>query len=60
MSTISPTRFQAGYSVADIATDFSAPPDEVEDVVRLATRTAAWAMRQGRRVRLPAAMPRLL
>jgi uncharacterized protein (DUF433 family) len=34
-------RFQAGDSVAEIATDFSVPPDEVEDVLRLATRTAA-------------------
>lgn len=34
-------RFQAGDSVAEIATDFSVPPDEVEDVIRLATRTAA-------------------
>ncbi len=34
-------RFQAGDSVAEIATDFSVPSDEVEDVIRLATRTAA-------------------
>lgn len=34
-------RFQAGDSVAEIATDFSVPPNEVEDVIRLATRTAA-------------------
>lgn len=34
-------RFQAGDSVADIATDFSVPPNQVEDVIRLATRTAA-------------------
>lgn len=34
-------RFQAGDSVAGIATDFGVPPDEVEDVIRLATRTAA-------------------
>ena len=34
-------RFQAGDSVADIAADFSVPSDEVEDVIRLATRTAA-------------------
>lgn len=34
-------RFQAGDSVSEIATDFSVPPDEVEDVIRLATRTAA-------------------
>jgi len=31
-------RFQAGDSVAEIATDFSVPSDEVEDVIRLATR----------------------
>jgi uncharacterized protein (DUF433 family) len=34
-------RFQAGDSVAETATDFSVPSDEVEDVIRLATRTAA-------------------
>ncbi len=34
-------RFQAGDSVADISADFDVPPDEVEDVVRLATRAAA-------------------
>jgi uncharacterized protein (DUF433 family) len=34
-------RFQAGDSVADISADFDVPPNEVEDVVRLATRTAA-------------------
>lgn len=34
-------RFQAGDSVAGIAADFNVPPDEVEDVLRLATRTAA-------------------
>jgi uncharacterized protein (DUF433 family) len=34
-------RFQAGDSVAEIAADFGVPPDEVEDVIRLATRTAA-------------------
>jgi hypothetical protein len=28
-------RFLAGDSVAEIATDFSVPPDEVEDVIRL-------------------------
>jgi uncharacterized protein (DUF433 family) len=33
-------RFQAGDSVAEISTDFSVPPDEVEDVIRLAIRTA--------------------
>jgi uncharacterized protein (DUF433 family) len=34
-------RFQAGDSVADISADFDVPPDEIEDVVRLATRAAA-------------------
>lgn len=34
-------RFQAGDSVADIAADFSVPSNEVEAVIRLATRTAA-------------------
>lgn len=34
-------RFQAGDSVADISADFDVPPDEVEDVVRLATRASA-------------------
>jgi uncharacterized protein (DUF433 family) len=34
-------RFQAGDSVADIATDFSVPRDQVEDVIRVATRAAA-------------------
>jgi uncharacterized protein (DUF433 family) len=34
-------RFQAGDSVADIAADFSVPADEVEDVIRLATRMAS-------------------
>jgi uncharacterized protein (DUF433 family) len=34
-------RFQAGDSVADIATDFSVPEEEVEDVIRVATRAAA-------------------
>jgi uncharacterized protein (DUF433 family) len=34
-------RFQAGDSVADISIDFDVPPNEVEDVVRLATRAAA-------------------
>jgi uncharacterized protein (DUF433 family) len=34
-------RFQAGDSVADIAADFSVPPDQVEDVIRVATRAAA-------------------
>jgi uncharacterized protein (DUF433 family) len=34
-------RFQAGDSVADIAADFSVPPDQVEDVIRVATRAVA-------------------
>jgi uncharacterized protein (DUF433 family) len=34
-------RFQAGDSVHDIAEDFSVPTDQVEDVIRVATRTAA-------------------
>jgi uncharacterized protein (DUF433 family) len=34
-------RFIAGDSVADIAYDFGVPPKEVEDVIRVATRTAA-------------------
>lgn len=34
-------RFQAGDSVANIAEDFGVPPEEVEDVMRVATRTAA-------------------
>ncbi len=34
-------RFQAGDSVADIAADFGVPPDEVEDVIRVATHAAA-------------------
>jgi uncharacterized protein (DUF433 family) len=34
-------RFQAGDSVAAIAADFDVPAAEVEDVIRLATRTAA-------------------
>jgi len=34
-------RFQAGDSVADIAMDFRVPPEEVEDVIRVATRAAA-------------------
>jgi uncharacterized protein (DUF433 family) len=34
-------RFVAGDSVADIADDFGVPPEEVEDVIRVATRTAA-------------------
>lgn len=33
-------RFVAGDSVADIAYDFDVPSDEVEDVIRVATRTA--------------------
>jgi uncharacterized protein (DUF433 family) len=38
-------RFQAGDSVADIAADFSVPRDQVEDVIRVATRAAACAER---------------
>jgi uncharacterized protein (DUF433 family) len=34
-------RFVAGDSVTDIADDFGVPPEEVEDVIRVATRTAA-------------------
>jgi uncharacterized protein (DUF433 family) len=34
-------RFVAGDTVADIADDFGVPPDEVEDVIRGATRAAA-------------------
>jgi uncharacterized protein (DUF433 family) len=34
-------RFVAGDSVADIAYDFDVPPEEVEDVIRVATRAAA-------------------
>jgi uncharacterized protein (DUF433 family) len=34
-------RFVAGDSVAEIAYDFAVPPEEVEDVIRVATRTAA-------------------
>jgi uncharacterized protein (DUF433 family) len=34
-------RFQAGDSVADIAADFAVPADQVEDVIRVATRAAA-------------------
>ncbi len=34
-------RFVAGDSVADIADDFGVPADEVEDVIRVATRAAA-------------------
>ena len=34
-------RFQAGDSVSEIAADFSVPPDEVEDVIRVATLAAA-------------------
>lgn len=34
-------RFQAGDSVKEIAADFSVPPDQVEDVIRVATRAAA-------------------
>jgi uncharacterized protein (DUF433 family) len=34
-------RFQAGDSVAVLASDFNVPPDQVEDVIRVATRTGA-------------------
>lgn len=34
-------RFQAGDSVSEIAADFNVPSDEVEDVIRVATRAAA-------------------
>jgi uncharacterized protein (DUF433 family) len=34
-------RFQAGDSVADISADFNVPADQVEDVIRVATRAAA-------------------
>jgi uncharacterized protein (DUF433 family) len=34
-------RFKAGDSLADIADDFGVPADEVEDVIRGATRAAA-------------------
>jgi uncharacterized protein (DUF433 family) len=34
-------RFQAGDSVAELAADFAVPKREVEDVIRVATRTAA-------------------
>jgi uncharacterized protein (DUF433 family) len=34
-------RFQAGDSVAEIAADFDVPPDQVEDVIRVASRAAA-------------------
>jgi len=34
-------RFVAGDTLADIAFDFDVPPEEVEDVIRVATRTAA-------------------
>jgi uncharacterized protein (DUF433 family) len=34
-------RFQAGDSVAEIAADFRVPSDQVEDVIRVATRAAA-------------------
>jgi len=34
-------RFIAGDTVADIAFDFDVPPEQVEDVIRVATRTAA-------------------
>jgi uncharacterized protein (DUF433 family) len=34
-------RFQAGDSVKEIAADFSVPPGQVEDVIRVATRAVA-------------------
>ncbi len=34
-------RFQAGDGFADIAADFAVPPDEVEDVIRVALRLNA-------------------
>jgi uncharacterized protein (DUF433 family) len=34
-------RFQAGDSVAELAADFAVPEREVEDVIRVATRSAA-------------------
>lgn len=34
-------RFQAGDSVAEIASDFDVPAEEIEDVIRVATRAAA-------------------
>jgi uncharacterized protein (DUF433 family) len=34
-------RFQAGDSVADISADFGVPANQVEDVIRVATRAAA-------------------
>jgi uncharacterized protein (DUF433 family) len=34
-------RFRAGDSVAEVAEDFGVPPEEVEDVIRVATRAAA-------------------
>jgi uncharacterized protein (DUF433 family) len=34
-------RFQAGDSVSDIAVDFNVPGEQVEDVIRVATRAAA-------------------
>jgi uncharacterized protein (DUF433 family) len=34
-------RFRSGDSVAGIAEDFDVPQDEVEDVIRVATRLAA-------------------
>ncbi len=34
-------RFQAGDSVADIAADFDVPSEQVEDVIRVASRAAA-------------------
>ena len=34
-------RFQAGDTVLELAEDFGVPPEEVEDVIRVATRVAA-------------------
>jgi uncharacterized protein (DUF433 family) len=34
-------RFLAGDTISDIADDFGVPVDQVEDVTRVATRTAA-------------------
>ncbi|MGH2865869.1 MAG: DUF433 domain-containing protein [Solirubrobacteraceae bacterium] len=33
-------RFQAGDSVSALATGFNVPPEQVEDVIRVATRAA--------------------
>jgi hypothetical protein len=38
---ISSTAFLAGDTLGDIAADFDVPATEVEDVIRVATRTAA-------------------